>query len=65
MTGKVQQFWSPSKLGTLKVNFDDGNWQGGWGWAFIVRDHLGDLILVGADLNMGFQSPELEEARGC
>ena len=35
------------------------------GWGFIIRDHVGDVVLAGGKQNMGFSSPEEEEARAC
>ena len=32
---------------------------------FVLRDHLGNILMVGSCQGMGFQGAELEETRAC
>jgi len=38
---------------------------GGHGWGFVVRNHVGDILLMGVKQGDGFSDPETEEARAC
>jgi len=50
----------------FKLNFDAGRMGDNRnGWGFIIRNHMGDIVLSGVKQNMGFSSPEEEEARAC
>ena len=53
-------------VGLCKLNFDaakSGDW--GYGWAVVVRDSEGDILLSAVSQGTGFLGPELEEARAC
>jgi len=64
--GRTSSMWSPPEMGVLRLNFDAGLvGDGGYGWGFVVRDHLGDIILMGVQQGDGFSDPETEEARAC
>ena len=58
--------WRPLDTGYLKLNVDAGR-MGEWcfGWGFVLRDHLGDIVMAWSCQGMGFQGAELEETRAC
>ena len=59
-------WWKPPPTGIYKLNFDAGKIEDNWnGWGFVIRNHVGDVVLAGVKQNMGFSSPEEEEARAC
>ena len=61
-----QSWWTPPGSGTFKLNFDAGRvGENMHGWGFVIRNHVGDVMLLGVRQNMGFSSPEEEEARAC
>jgi len=63
---RMDPVWQPPQPGTLRVNFDAGLvGAGGYGWGFVVRNHLGDIVLLGVQQGDGFSDPETEEARAC
>ena len=39
--------------------------EGSFGWGFVLRDHLGDIVMAGSCQGMGFQGAESEETRAC
>ena len=50
----------------MKLNFDAGLvGERGYGWGFVVRNHVGDILLMGVKQGDGFSDPETEEARAC
>ncbi|KAJ8433803.1 hypothetical protein Cgig2_025966 [Carnegiea gigantea] len=56
----------PPSAGVFKLNFDAGRaGDEERGWEFVIRDHLGDIVLAGVKQDQGFQGAELEEAREC
>ncbi|KAJ8444225.1 LOW QUALITY PROTEIN: hypothetical protein Cgig2_028106 [Carnegiea gigantea] len=58
--------WRPSDAGYLKLNVDAGRLEeGNFGWGFVLRDHLCNILIVGSCQGMGFQGAELEETRAC
>ena len=58
--------WRPPDTGILRLNFDAGLvGERGYGWGFVVRNHLGDIMLMGVKQGDGFSDLETEEARAC
>ena len=58
--------WRPPDSGTLRLNFDAGQiGERGYGWGFVVRNQVGDILLMGVKQGDGFSEPEVEEARAC
>jgi len=58
--------WRPPDTGIHKLNFDAGSVGVNLnGWGFVIRNHTGDVVLAGVKQNVGFSSPEEEEARAC
>ncbi|KAJ8451527.1 hypothetical protein Cgig2_018161 [Carnegiea gigantea] len=56
----------PPDAGYLKLNVDAGRLEeGNFGWGFVLRDHLGGIVMAGSCQGMGFQGAELEETRAC
>jgi len=48
------------------MNFDAGRvGENVHGWGFVIRNHVGDVVLMGAKQGLGFSTPEEEEARAC
>ena len=65
-TGPGNAGWRPPQSGYFKLNFDAGRVNEDWhGWGFVIRNHMGDVVLAGVQQNPGFASPEVEEARAC
>ena len=66
VNSRTATMWRPPEPGTLRLNFDAGLvGEGGYGWGFAVRNHLGDILLLGVQQGDGFSDPETEEARAC
>ncbi|KAJ8433385.1 hypothetical protein Cgig2_019175 [Carnegiea gigantea] len=58
--------WRPPQSGVLKLNIDAGNLgEGRYGWGFVLRDHMGDIVLARCAQGKSFVQAELEEARAC
>ncbi|KAJ8430789.1 hypothetical protein Cgig2_003231 [Carnegiea gigantea] len=52
--------------GCMKRNYDGGNMgKTTYGWGFVLRNHLGDIELAGAQHGPGFAGSLIEEARSC
>ena len=53
-------------MGIHKLNFDAGMVRVNLNeWGFVIRNHMGDMVLAGVKQSVGFLSPEEEEARAC
>ncbi|KAJ8436223.1 LOW QUALITY PROTEIN: hypothetical protein Cgig2_006910 [Carnegiea gigantea] len=58
--------WRPPEFGVLKLNVDASDLgEGRYGWGFMLRYHMGDIVLVGCAQGKSFVQAELEEARAC
>jgi len=60
-----QACWS-LLIGYLKLNFDGASITNAfWRWGFVLRNHLGDVVLVSAKHNYSPIDAATEEARAC
>ena len=58
--------WKPPVTRVLKLNLEGGRvGEAGWGWGFIIRDHPGDVVLVGVKQGSHFAGAIIEEACAC
>ncbi|KAJ8449481.1 hypothetical protein Cgig2_002278 [Carnegiea gigantea] len=58
--------WRPPDAGYLKLNMDACRLgEGSFGWGFVLRDHLGVIVMAGSYQWVWFQGAELEETRAC
>lgn len=58
--------WRPPSVSYVKLNLDGGQPNNsGWGWGFVLRNHLEDLLLAGTKHGRGFAGAMIEEARSC
>jgi len=56
----------PPKAGILEMNFDEGRiGDSCWNWGMAIRNHIGDVVMVGVKQNPSFASLKLEEVRAC
>ncbi|KAJ8437490.1 hypothetical protein Cgig2_007467 [Carnegiea gigantea] len=55
-----------AKQSMYKLNFD-GRKVGvsGWGWGFVIRNSLGDVMMAGTEEGQEFTEPLVEEALAC
>ncbi|KAJ8423472.1 hypothetical protein Cgig2_013515 [Carnegiea gigantea] len=58
--------WSPPPESCVKLNFDGGQaGTSGWGWGFVIRNHMGNVLLAGLKHGHGFVGALVKEARSC
>ena len=58
--------WRPPDAGSFRLNFDAGRiGERGYGWGFVLRNQVGEILLMGVMQGDGFSEPEVEEARAC
>ena len=51
----LPSMWQPPASGLYKLNFDGGAVSGmGWGWGFVIRNSMGDVVLAGVQQGPGF-----------
>ncbi|KAJ8444310.1 hypothetical protein Cgig2_019868 [Carnegiea gigantea] len=56
----------PPMIGYRKLNFDGSSLNNGfWGWGFVLRNHDGDVVPLGAKHGAHSAGPIIEEARSC
>ncbi|KAJ8434274.1 LOW QUALITY PROTEIN: hypothetical protein Cgig2_009249 [Carnegiea gigantea] len=65
-TRAIPENWCPPETERWKLNFDAGKLaEWGRGLGFIVRDSLGDIVMVGTKQIMGLHRVDLAEAEAC